>query len=260
MNKLCKQYTGGILFLSILLFSCDKSFTPDAQFQPVNNNAYLRVVHISPNFRAIYGKADSMNIMIDGAKVNSTVLSFNGVFPNAVSNSYFAITPGTRAIELALPNKAGTVPDSTYIITKTRTVNAGRYYSLFMTDNIISPNDASQIWLKDDFTVPANGSYGLRFVHGVLNDAPNAIDVFSTRNKANIFAAYTPGKVSAFTQLPFNTIADTLIVRRTGTTTELARLNNISFENQRVYTLYYKGNAALTTGIKARSLAYCINQ
>ncbi|MDE3236335.1 MAG: DUF4397 domain-containing protein [Bacteroidota bacterium] len=258
MNKFIK-YILVITALPLIWVSCTKDRAYVAKFQGVDNYAYLRIVHISPNFRAIYGKPDSMNLMVDGNKMNGTLVSFGALVPSSnTSNAYLAVNPGTRAIELALPNKVGTTPDSTYVLTKTKNLTAGSYYSLYITDNVMSSADASQIWLNDNFTTPSDGTFSLRFIHGVLDDAPNAIDIYSIRAASNIFSAYTPGQVSNFIQLPYNTLSDTLIVRRAGTTTELARMNAVSFSNRRVYTLYYKGSMNLT-GAKAKGLAYDIN-
>ena len=117
------------------------------------------------------------------------------------------------------------------------------------------------MFVADTYTKPELGFYNIRFVHTVLNDTlGKTIDIYSTRNAKNIFTAVKPSSVTSYSKYPFNSLlSDTLYVRRSGTLINLATLNGQIFADQRTYTLYYRGNGSLTTGIKARSLATYIH-
>ena len=148
------------------------------------------------------------------------------------------------------------------LINFTKVFLTGQYYTLLVTDSIKSLRDSSQMFLLDKYTTPTQGNYSLRFIHAVLNDTLGLnVDIFSTRRNGNIFSNIKPGTVSGFSTLPYNTqLNDTLFVRRTGTLNNLTSINNIGFSNQRVYTLYYRGDANLTSSTKARLLTTYIHQ
>lgn len=257
----------GFFLILAGLYSCKRDYTLKAAYQPLNGTAFIHVMDVSPNFRNIFGRPDSFNVLVNNNKVSGYApggaisLTYNSMFPATNSNfGYVAVPYGLREIELGLGYLN---PDSVTIFKTTKFLQQNQYYSLFITDSLTSPNDASQIFVQDVFTQPNPGYYNLRFVHAVWNDTTGKnVDVWSSRSNRNIFSNVKPGTVTAFSQFASNPqLNDTLIVRRTGNPgIVLATLNNVSFTNQRTYTLVYKGDANLTTGTKARGLTTYVNQ
>jgi hypothetical protein len=244
--------------------------------------AYVKLVDASPYFRQVTGAADSFNVFFNGVKVNGPALSYNSLFPiainsgstatNLIVNSYLAVAPGTQTIKLSV---AGVVnPDSIPILSITKTLVAGRLYSLLVTDSIKSARDSAQIFVQDFWTAPSAGYINVRLMHAVLNDTVGkTVDLYSYAKNATIFTGIKPGQTTAFSTVGYNIqTPDTFYVTRSGVPaatplsgrTILAKLlfNSISTGAvpQRTFTLYFKGDGNLTSGTKGRSLASYINQ
>ncbi len=262
----------GILFVAALagLNSCTRDYTLISPVSSPSGTAMLRIIDASPNFRKIYGLADSFNVYVGGVKVTSytpgtsVVMTYNSLFPTVSSAyGYVSVPAGTQQVKLTV---AGVInPDSIPIQTLTKNFVANQLYSFIITDSITSTRDSSQIFVKDTFQVATAGYFNLRFIHAVWNDtAGKAVDIWSTRNNRYIFTNVKPGAISSFSQFAYNPIfSDTFYVRRTGLpSVTLDTLNNISFGNQRAYTLYYKGDANINSNAntKRRHLATYVHQ
>ena len=239
-------------FSCTFLLSCTRDFGTKAPAEQ-GARAYLKIIHAAPSMAKIFTlNKDSFNVFVGGNKVNGTVMTYNSFFPSTAI-LYSAVQPGTYMIRLSL--NSSTTPDSSTFTSFSRTFVAGQYYTLLLTDSIKSLRDSSQIFVNDIYTVPQTGYYNMRFIHAVLNDTVGkTVDIYSTRRNSNIYTAIKPGTITAFTALAYNAqLNDTLYVRRTGTTFNLAPLLASTFSNQRVYTLCYRGDSA-STGTKARGL------
>lgn len=250
--------------------------------------AYVKLVDASPYFRQVTGAADSFNVFFNGVKVNGPALSYNSLFPisinssstatNLIVNSYFAVAPGTQTIKLSV---AGVVnPDSIPILSLTKTLVAGRMYSLLITDSIKSARDSVQIFVQDYWTPPAAGFINIRLAHTVMNDTTGKlVDVFSYAKGTTILTNVKPGQVTPFTSIGYNfQIPDTFYITRplpvqnpalppntpVSQRTVLAKMLFTPISTgavpQRSYTLYFKGDGNLTSGTRGRSLASYINQ
>ena len=261
-----KKYFSIILFFAVVLMtviSCKKDNKYIAVYKPVSGDAFLRVVHVSPNFRAIQNYPDSFNIYVGKNKINGSLFTYNSFFPasTANTNTYFAIPSGAQQIRLSLQ---GVITiDSLTIISLQKDITPGYFYTFFITDSLQTQQLNTKVWVQDDFPIPDTGKYAVRFAHMVLNDtAGKKVEVYSTRQAATIFTNISPGTVTSFITLPVLS-GDTIIVRRPGTLFELDRFprnatgqpSPVSYtNNQRVYTILYKGNAVSTAGTKGRSI------
>ena len=262
----------GLILTFVALVSCNRDFESSAPFQTPAGNAYLRIVHAAPYFGKIFNVKDSFNILVGGTKVSAFLpgsnpyLSYGATFPlSSTLYGYVTVPAGEQEIKLS----AGVYnPDSITIKRFTKVLAPDTYYTFMITDSINSIRDAAQIFVRDSVTTPTTGYFNLRFIHAVVDDTAKAaqktvdtVDVFSTRNNRNIYTRITPGTATTFSQFAYNSqLNDTLFVRRTRSTVNLATLNNAAFGNQRTYTLYFQGDGNLTTGTKARSLATYIHK
>jgi hypothetical protein len=252
-QKLMKQ-TLFILTILITLAACNRDYPVHMDTAGTANNAFLKVVHVSPSFKTIFNQPDSINVFVGGSKVNGTVLTYNTAFPG-VANMYSAVPAGDQTIRLSLNGVA--TADSITLVTLNKTLAAGSYYTLAITDSINSARDSSRIWLMDAYPSPAPGPgyCFVRLIHTVLNDtAGKTVDLYSARRNQVIVSKVPMGAATAFTAIPTQlNITDTLSVRRNGTTTVLASLPSVVLGDQRYYTLFYTGNTNLT-GAKGKSL------
>ncbi len=222
--------------------------------------AHLRIIHASPNFRIVTGQADSIHVFANGVKMNGVRMSYGGAAPATNPASYVTLPAGM--VDLKVSVGGFTTLDSIPITTLKIDMKAGEFYSFIITDSLLNASkDSSRILVRDSFPTPNTGSIGLRFVQALADTAADKrIDVYSARRNNNIYTNVLPGTVTSFSNQPFINFSDTLIIRRSGTTTELARINNVIFTNTRVYTLFLRGNAGVATGSKSRSLTFYVNR
>jgi hypothetical protein len=95
------------------------------------------------------------------------------------------------------------------------------------------------------------------FMYDTINAVP-AVDVFSKRRNQNIFTNVSVTDVTNF--IPYaSRLTDTLSVRATGTTTDLAVLNGITPTEKRSYTIVFRGRYETTSGTIARTLSSFVN-
>lgn len=257
-----KKLTAGCMFLAAAaLVACDKEAEPIMTTKPGTDGAYVKVLHAAPSFRSVFNAKDSFHLYLGSEKVNGPQVTYGNAFPSRTANGYAQVPAGTAAVKLFAPGTEQT--DFAEVFSMEQTLQQGKYYSLIVTDSIKNGNDSTRIWLEDNVTLPDPNQVHLRFVHAVMNDtADKLVDIYSARRNGIIFAGYKPGQASNFTSFAYNgLVSDTLIVRRTGTGQELARLNAITFGHQRVYTVVYRGDAGVTgTAAKARTLTYYLNR
>ena len=242
---------------TVFIFSSCVKYTKQLQNVELENKAYLKIIHAAPGFTQVFNAPDNFNVLVGalGGQRIAASMTYNSAFPVNTFNidTYAAVPSGAQDIRLVAK---GTVNiDSVTIAVIPKNLEAGAYYTLVITDSITSPPSATKIFSRDAVFWPLDGIYSLRFIHAVMNDtAGKTVDVYSARQGGNIFTNVSPGTVLNFSDRTYSTTSDTLIVRRSGTTQELARMNTISFSNRRVYTAIYRGNTTLTTGTKARGV------
>ena len=238
-----------ILLLAVAcagIWTCEKEYEVTAVNEDLSNQAFVRVIHGVTSMNTLFNVRDTFNLFLNGTRLNPTPLAFGTTYPAATSQ-YFSVPAGNQAIRLASVN--GTNPDAATITTLNKSLKAGEYYTFVVTDSVQQQKDSMQIWVRDSFPNIAPGFYGLRLIHAVLNDTANrSIDLYSARRNGNIFTNVKPATISNFVAFPYNAaVNDTLIVKRTGTNFELARLNAVSFGNQRHYTITYRGHGDSTS-------------
>lgn len=230
-----------------------------ADYVNLSNKAFVRFIHASPNFRATYFAPDTFNVYIDSTRINSPFFTYNSVFPVATTSSYAAVNSGIVNLRFSTPGvfKADSL---TFVGPLQDTLTTGMTRTYIIADTFI-------VKLNDQFSEPLTGLYNIRFVHAVVNDTiGKTVDIYSTRRNGNIFTNVKPKTVFGFQTAPYNAqLNDTLYVRRSGTTINLASgvlPGGLPFfpNNQRAYTLIYKGDGRLTTGTKARTLSMITNQ
>jgi len=257
-----KKYIAFITTLSFavgILSSCHDKPELIATTSAPDGVAYVKVGDFAPNFRTVFGnKPDSFNVFVNNQKISGSYLSYGGLYPTT-TNLYAAVPAGAVTIKMT---QGITNPDSVTLISLNKTLTAGAYYSLLVTDSVQTAGEPKQIFVQDNFSRVDTLHYMLRFAHTILTDtAGKNVDVWSQRLKTNIFSNIAPGTVTAFTTQPYFYVADTFSVRRAGTTNELTKLSTLALPigRERAYTLVYKGTSDAAS-TKPRSLVYYNNQ
>jgi len=213
---------GGLFMLCLLLSSCLK--TNNSETAPPT--ALLTVIQASPDEPAL-------DFFLNGDRANANPLVFG------TGIDYFSAIVGQRTANFYVDGSTGAA-----VATAQVTLQQNMAYSLFL-DNI--PTKPGILFLADTLVKPAGGKAGLRFVD-LSPDAP-AVDlaiqggVTITTHKS--FEGYT-----AF--LPVTGQSNfTLQVLKSGTSTVLATLSNVSLTNGYLYTVMFEGlNASTNSGDK----------
>ncbi len=251
-----------VLAVSLGILACEKEKEIQAPWDTVGPDtdfAQIRIMHSATNFRTITGQADSLHFFVNGAKINNTRISFGGVWPAQTPNTYTSVPAGNVELKVSVGGIVNI--DSIPITTLKLNLAPGERYSFMLTDSLLNASkDSSRIFVRDSFPTPVNGRVGVRFVNLLTDTAGKRVDIWSARRNANLFANVPYGSISSFTNQPFINLADTLIIRRTGTTQEFARINTITLANQKVYTIFVRGDVTQSSGAKARTLTWVTNR
>jgi hypothetical protein len=244
----------------VSLVACKKETMWHAEADMTGFQSYVKMVHASPNFRAVLSNPsatppllvkDTFNVYAGSTKLNNTIMTYGSVFPG--TNLYNGLSAGTQVFRYVNPGVLNV--DSLTVQSFVKSLDKGQRYSLIITDSMKSVNENMQMFIRDNFVTPVPSQFGIRFVHAVVNDtAGKTVDLYSAKLKANMFTNVKIGSATSFQYYNTTMTNDTLIVRRNGVTTwELARLNAQAYSNQRVYTYVYRGDTK-ATGTKGKAL------
>lgn len=235
------------------VFSCKRDFPVAAATTGTGSNAFIQIIQASPNFRAIFKVPDSLNVYLGSVRVNAGFLQYGTAYPT--TGTYAAVQPGAQ--EIRITENTAIDPDST-VLSFTRTLVAGNYYTLVITDSIKSTRDSSKIWLQDNYPKPGAGPgyFYLRLMHAVMDGIADTIDLYSPRRNQVLFSKVRVDSTTPFTAFPMILNSqDTLYVRKTGTGTILAKALTLTFGDQQFFTAYYIGDTAANPAGKTRALA-----
>lgn len=246
MKKIVQYKFLAAFAIVALLAACNKDVEYLAEPVMVKEGmSYLKVIHVAPNFTTLTTLADKISVFYTAengmyTKINGTTLAYDNMFPTNV-NAYVAINAGLIPIRFSLGGVV--LADSINFYKTSLTLLQGKKYSYFITDNVTS----SAMFFEDDVPVLGQDQLGFRFVHTILNDtAGKNVDVYSVKNAANIYENVGATMATGFEKKPYYT-NDTIIVRRAGTSFELARINGLATVPGRSYSLVYRGNGKVTT-------------
>src|SRR5882757_4987537 len=148
--KMMKKYIFNTLAFCIaagVLWSCTKN----DEISPVtgiDGLAYVKIAQFSPNFRQVTTGRDSFNVYVNNVKVNGPVISYGTFYPT-ISNLYAAVSPGIKQFRFSF-NGVNTIDSSTFAYFS-KTLTAGSYYSLILTDSLLTGTDSKQIFVQDNF-------------------------------------------------------------------------------------------------------------
>jgi hypothetical protein len=236
--KILKISFACVLFLAAALFSsCNKEADMYAGLDDISNAAFLKVYNAAIN-------TSRNHVFIDNSKITGTALASGGVFP--LTGFYSALGSGTRT--LVMRDTLATTTQN--VISLYRDWEKGKRYTFFLYD---STNAVKHKIVEDNLQVPTDGTVRIRFANFIYSSSaiPN-VDLYSFKKGTNIFTNISPTSVTEFET--HNAGADSLFVRATGTTTNLAKIATTPVAN-RMYTYVFRGQYQATTGTLARTLS-----
>lgn len=225
-------------------FSCQKKI--DTSFQEVKNlndkafiQVYMGTVSATRNY-----------VYVDGVPVTGAALAIGGLFPSTGYAS--TLTPGARNFIIK-----DTLATSKQIpLAFTKTLEEKKNYTIFMYDTITSPK---QLMVETPLNSLSNSNAQIRFANIIYaKTSVPAVDIYSKLKNANIFTNISTASVTGFISMPTG-VADDIIVRIAGTTTQLAVINSLVLQPHRAYTLVFRGSYFVTTGTNAKTLSLFTN-
>ncbi len=229
---------------AMLAFSCVKQTKKESALEQTDfsNKAFVQVYNGTLNAARNY-------IYVDGNAVTGAALAYGSTFPS--TPSLFAVTSGVRAFLIR--------DTSSTILTQPpmsfgQNFEASKSYTIFMYDTAGSPKQKTVI---NDIIFPDDTTSRIRFANFVYskNAIPN-MDLFSVKRNANVFTNVATTEVTNYLPHPSSSTTvqnDTLYVRATGTTTNLATLNGFAPIRKRSYTLIFRGSYQAASPAKTLS-------
>lgn len=218
---------------SVWLAACKKEFgniLPE-DFS-VGSKANIRVYNGALNTNRNY-------VYADGNALTGVIFAYLGIFP--ATGQYAAVNPGNRNISIK-----DTLPATTQNpVNFSANLEAGKYYSIFIYDTTTS---VKYKLVEDAIVVPTDTTARLRFANLVFSTGtiPN-VDVYSAKRNENIFTNVAVSDVTDF--IPYASLfTDSIYVRETGTTTDLAPVLSITPNVKRSYTVVFRGRYDTNTG------------
>lgn len=249
MKKMRNIFLAGTCLLAFV--ACEKDYAGRVNIQPnllpSSGQASLQYYNGTLNSVRTYVYID--NILVSGT---ATTYSTSPLYPGT-SPSYMIVSPGAKTITIKDTLATTTQPS----VSVSGNLDAGANYTVFSYDTL---NKAKAFLVKDNIVVPTDTTSRVRFVNLIYSATavPN-VDIFSVRRQQNIFSNVAVNAVTEF--IPFfaaSPTSDTLHVRATGTTTNLASLNGFNPTRQRSYTLVFRGRYQTTgtTGVARLLTSY----
>lgn len=245
MNFINKLETGALLAITATAFSaCTKTFDEKVTQQRDFSSSSLMQLYngtLSTSRNYVY---------VDSKPLNGSAITYGAVFP--ATGHAFSAPIGLANFLIRDTLTTSTQPQLSFA----QNLQGGKYYTIFMFDTI---NAVKQKTVETAIVVPDDTTARLRFANFVFSRTaiPN-VDIYSKKKAGNIFTNVPVTDVTSY--IPYASgISDTLSVRATGTTTDLAVLNGINPTAKRSYTLVFRGKYDVTSGTVARTLSSFVN-
>jgi len=234
MKKTIVIYIISLVGMIVFLTACNRDvFDTTARQDDFSSSARVQVYNVSVgsqrNFVYLDGKA------LTGVALAYTNTSFLPLFP-ATANS-FAIPTGLRNFSVRDTLVTSIQPQLAF----SENFEGGKHYTVFIYDTMSA---TKQKTVETNIVVPGDNTARVRFANFAWLKAgvPPAVDVFSKRQNANVFTNIPYTGVTDFISYESG-VADSLIVRATGTATGLDTAV-LTFAAKRNYTTVFRGRYA----------------
>lgn len=233
------QFSGWILLAGALVFTaCKKEFNKVIGDNTDPDKSYFRLYNAALSTTRNY-------VYVNGVQVTGAAVAYAGLFPS--TGHYTAVVPGGN--QILIKDTLGTSIQTP--VSLSAIFEKGKRYTLFTYDTLTA---VKYKLVADDIVIPADTTARVRFANMIFSSVsiPN-VDIYSNRRGANVFTNIPATGVTPF--IPYASQNDTLHVRATGTTTNLASITGFSPTAKRSYTVVFRGRYQTTgtTGV-ARTL------
>ncbi|MEP6726849.1 MAG: DUF4397 domain-containing protein [Bacteroidota bacterium] len=238
MKKQFVSAIAAVILISVLLTACKKNNNDTPQ-----QDARILMANASP------GNSAAFDFYFNDAKLNTQSLNY------PANSGYLSLKPGNYTVKVAAANTINPLANSSFGI------GSGKSYSVFAYDTLLS-GKIKLFATEDDLTAPAAGKSKVRFFH--LSPVSLAVDILA--NDSIVFAnrsyADNTNDNSKAAFIAVNAGTYTVKIKLAGSPSSippLLVLNNITFSDGLIYTIFAKGTIN-GTGVNALGAEVIINK
>jgi hypothetical protein len=253
-----KIIVGCLLLVSSVLFitGCRKETKWTADVSTVNQNqAFLKF-----NFTSTYASNPSVQLEVNKTRL-SNLITARTPFPGGGYNTngsnygdYLSVPAGVNEVSVSIPKK-GTNVDSIVLVTKNVTLDAGKYYTLHITDTAAN---IKTVLLQDNLADAARGIAAYKFVN-LMPNVPFVDLYYGT----TLMAASIPylGVSNVFTLPAPTSTATAWTIREPGSSTVLATYASTNTQiSERLYTIFAMGYKGATDATRKPYVSFLLNR
>ncbi|MBK7306160.1 MAG: hypothetical protein IPN43_11990 [Chitinophagaceae bacterium] len=226
-----------------------------------NNVAYVKFINTyaaSNPSTVTPASGPSVNVYVNGAKINAAPLGHGGSFP--LSPSYTAVAPGLAINIKVILNRTNNTPVAGDTISnKNYDLGINSYTTFYIADTTPNPTPLNPyvVPIQELINDAPVGYFRARFVNMI--PSTDTLEVFSKRLNAVIFSGQLYKNATPMVELPTFITSDTLQLRKVSApATVLGTINGFFPTSARVYTVYCTGN--ITGTPRARVLTSFTNR
>jgi hypothetical protein len=234
MKKTLAKYSLILITLTVLAMACSRRIEDSTpRLDDFGDVATVQLYNVAVG--------NQRNLLyVDGKPVNGATVPllytntiFTPLFP-AAPNVGFAVTAGVKNFSLRDTLSTSVQPQLSFA----ENFDGNKFYTIFAYDTMSA---VKQKTVETNIVVPSDNSARVRFANFAFlkSGVPPPVDIFSKVKNANIFTNIAMTDVTDFITYTSG-VADTLIVRSTGTAIGLDTAN-FTFNAKRNYTLVFRG-------------------
>jgi len=236
------------------------------QADPANNIAYVKFINTyaanNPTTVSPAG-GPTVNVYVNGAKINAAPLGFGGSFP--LSPSYTGVAPGLAINIKVIMNRTNNTPVAGDTLSnKNYDLGVNSYTTFYIADTTPNPTPLNPfiVPIQELVTDAPPGYFRARFVNMIPSN--DTLEVVSKRLNTVIFSGQLYKNASPMVELPTSIVGDTLQLRRVSAPATILVTTPVTAPflptSGRVYTFYCTGLITATTGTRARALTFFTNR
>lgn len=234
-----------VLLLSTIIYSCEKNAVQEISV-PVSG-AQLKYFNFALNSPVVNFYAGNTKVTAasstTGAESGTTGVAFATVYPS--TNAYSILAPGTYDFMAQRPSTAASDPNLV-IATLNKQVADGKNYSIYLSGLYNTTTKKTDVFVVDDVlpAIDTSGAY-VRFVHASYNANPFDLVLKNTTSLVETIVATNVAYKSAsnFAKVPQG-VYD-LILRYTGTATNIVIRTGVSVTKSNTYSFSLRGDITL---------------
>lgn len=226
-----------------------------------NNIAYVKFIntYAASNPTTVTPAAGpSVNVYVNGVKVNAAPLGYGGSFP--LSPSYVGVAPGLAINIKVILNRTNNTPVAGDTLSnKNYDLGVNSYTTFYIADTTPNPTPFNPyvVPIQELITDAPVGFFRARFVNMIPSN--DTLEVFSKRLNAVIFKGQLYKNATPMVELPTFVISDTFQLRKVSAPATILFQTPAFFPtSSRVYTFYCTGN--ITGTPRARVLTSFTNR